>query len=635
MPDEAIPPSPDIRPIQALVEDLPVPTALLEGPAHRIAYLNPAFARAVGRDTADLMGLPAAEAFPRQAVRGRVPLLDLVRSEGQPVLRRAQPLRLRPDEPRFWDLEATPLRRGGASTGGPATGGSSTGGGGSSSEGGVIAGILLQCRDVTAQQQALRQGEAARATLDALFAHVPEGLAIGDGRSARLSRVSAHGLAMVGRGANEVLGQGAELHPTTWRVCHPDGSPAAPEELPLARAAARGELVQNAFWQLRGTDGGLIPILCNAGPIRDSAGRVTGGIVAWRDMSEVRRAEAALRASEARFRSLAEAMPHGVWQTDAAGHMEYLNARWRDYGGAAAVAGWAEMLHPEDAGRFGEDWAAVRAAGAELDVDVRLKRAADGAWRWFRVKGAPVADAAGALRHWVGTCTDIQDRRQAEDALREALAAQRMLAREADHRIKNSLQLVAALLRLQSGRAADPLTRAALEAATARVRAVAEAHRALQNSADLRSVQLHDMLRDLAAAAAALHPGADIRILAPEGLSLDAERAIPLALVLSELVTNALKHAYPEDQGGPVYLMAEANGDRLLAVVADDGRGMAEGGAAHGSLGETVVRSLARQIGASLSRDSNGLGGLRVALDLPLDPSATVPTPTAEPSPGS
>ncbi len=611
MPDEAIPPSPDIRPIRLIAEDLPVPTVVLEGPAHRIVYLNPAFSHATGRNAADLAGLTAAEAFPRQAVGGRVPLLDQVRSEGQAVTRRAQALRLKADEARFWDLEATPLRHGGS----------------------AVAGILLQCRDVTEQQQALRQGEAARATLDALFAHVPEGLAIGDGRAARLSRVSAHGLAMVGRSAAEVMGQGAELHPETWRVCHADGTPAAAEELPLARAAAHGELVQDAIWQLRDAAGALIPVMCNAGPIRDATGRVTGGIVAWRDMSEVRRTEAALRASEARFRSLAEAMPHGVWQTDAAGRMEYLNARWRDYGGTAAAAGWDAMLHPEDAGRFIEDWAAVRAAGAEMDVDVRLKRAMDGAWRWFRVKGAPVADAAGQLRHWVGTCTDIEDSRQAEVALRDALAAQRMLAREADHRIKNSLQLVAALLRLQSGRAADPVTRAALEAATARVRAVAEAHRALQNSADLRNVQLHHMLRDLAAAAAALHPGADIRVVAPERLSLDAERAIPLALVLSELVTNALKHAYPEGQGGPVYLLAEANGDRLLAVVADDGCGLAEGSNSSGSLGDTVVRSLSRQIGASLSRTANGSRGLRVALDLPLDPSAAAAT--AEPSPGS
>jgi len=186
------------------------------------------------------------------------------------------------------------------------------------------------------------------------------------------------------------------------------------------------------------------------------------------------------------------------------------------------------------------------------------------------------------------------------------------------------------------GRAADPLTRAALEAATARVRAVAEAHRALQNSADLRSVQRDDMLRDLAAAAA-LHPGADIRILAPQGLSLDAERAITLALVLSELVTNALKHAYPAGQGGPVYQMAEASAGRLLAVVADDGQGVAAGSggpapdAVHAPLGETVVRSLARQIGATLARAVNGARGLRVALDLPLEPGG----PTAGPSPGS
>ncbi len=482
-----MPPAPDSRLVKALVEDLPVPSLLLEGPAHRIAYVNPAFAAAVGRPAAWLVGRTAAEAFPRQAVAGRVPLLDQVRAEGQPVLRRAQPLRLKASEARFWDLEATPLRHAG---------------------GGGVTGILLQCRDVTAQQQALRQGEAARATLDALFAHVPEGLAIVDGRAARMRRVSAHGLAMVGRAEAEVLGQDAAARPRTWQIYHPDGvTLARPEELPLSRAAAQGELVQNSAWLMRDAQGRLIPVLCNAGPIRDATGRVTGAILAWRDVSALR---------------------------------------------------------------------------------------------------------------------------QAEDALRQALAAQQMLAREADHRIKNSLQLVAALLRLQSGRAADPMTRAALEAATARVRAVAEAHRALQNSADLRSVQLADMLRDLAAAAGALHPGADIRTLAPDGLSLDAERAIPLALVLSELVTNALKHAYPEGQGGPVYLMAEACGDRLLAAVADDGVGLPAAGMPGGSLGETVVRSLARQIGASLTRGANGARGLRVALDLPLDANAM-----AEPSPGS
>ena len=600
VPDQANLPAPDSHPIRSLVEDLPVPSALLEGPGHCIVYCNPAFIKATGRDAAGLIGRPVAEAFPRQAVGGRVALLDLVLASGQPVLRHAQPLRLEPGELRFWNVEATPWRHAGSTVG-----------------------ILLQCREVTAQQQALRQGEAARATLDALFDHVPEGLAIVEGRTARMRRVSAHGLAMIGRAEAEVIGHDAESRPAEWHLYHPDGiTLARPAELPLARAAGRGELVQNSAWLIRDAGGRLIPILCNAGPIRDAGGRVTGAILAWRDVSEARRAEAALRASEARFRSLAEAMPHGVWQTDPAGRMEYFNARWRDYGGAAAVDGWTAMLHPDDAPRFEEDWATVRAAGAELDVDVRLKRALDGAWRWFRVKGAPVADAAGVLHHWVGTCTDIEERRQAANALRVALAAQETLAREADHRIKNSLQLVAALLRLQSGRAAQPEIRAALDAATARVRAVAEAHRALQNSADLRSIRLYDMLRDLAAAAGALHPGADIRIVASEELSLDAERAIPLALVLSELLTNVLTHAYPHGRSGPVYLLAEAVAGRLLATVADDGVGLASNSDGGRSLGGMVIHSLARQIGATVTQAANGARGLRVTLDLPLDPAA-------------
>lgn len=565
-----------------LVTALPVPAVYLAGPAHKVLHANAAFAAAAGRSVTQLIGRAAAEAFPRQAVAGKVPLLEQVRSSGRAQRRAAQPLRLAADQPRFWDVEATPFADG----------------------------ILLQLRDVTAQQQALRQGEAARATLDALFAHVPEGLAIAEGRAARLRRVSAHGLAMVGRSAAEVLGQDAGSRQQSWQIYHLDGvTPARPEELPLSRAAGQGELVENAAWLMRDASGRMIPILSNAGPIRDASGRVTGAILAWRDMTELRRAEA-------RFRSLAEAMPHGVWECDASGRGEYANARWRDYAGAAFAEGFAALVHPEDADRFAEDWASVRAAGAELDIDLRLRRQ-DGAYRWHRVRGAPLLDAAGVQRHWVGSCTDIEDRLEAADQLRAALAAQQLLAREADHRIKNSLQLVAALLRLQSGRAASADTRAALEAATARVRAVAEAHKALQNSADLRHVRLGDMLRDLAAAAAALHQGADIRIAAPDGLTLDAERAIPLALVLSELVTNALKHAYPEGGSGPVLLAAEADGDRLLAIVQDEGRGL-DGSAAHG-LGETVVTSLARQIGAALRRESPGRG-LRVVLEMPLRP---------------
>src|SRR5690242_300592 len=147
---------------------------------HRILYVNPAFEQAIGREAARLVGRAAAEAFPRQAVAGRVPLLDKVRGTGRPVCRSAVPLRLRPDELRYWDLEVSPLR--------PEHGPNHAAPGA----------LLVQLRDVTDRCRALREGEAARARLDALFAFAPEGLLIAEGRRARARRISAHGLTMAG-----------------------------------------------------------------------------------------------------------------------------------------------------------------------------------------------------------------------------------------------------------------------------------------------------------------------------------------------------------------------------------------------------------------------------------------------------
>jgi two-component sensor histidine kinase len=229
-----------------------------------------------------------------------------------------------------------------------------------------------------------------------------------------------------------------------------------------------------------------------------------------------------------------------------------------------------------------------------------------------------VRDPAGRIHHWVGTCTNTEERHQAEARLREALAAQERLLREAEHRIKNSLQLVAALLRLQSGRIPEPAAREALEAATVRVQAVAEAHRALQMSPDLRSVQLIDMLRELAAGASVQHPGTDIRTGAPDGLALDAERAIPLALILSELVADALRHERPEGAAHPVRLEAQLEAGRLAVSVVDGGTVLPEGGSAS-RLGEAVIRALARQIGAELQSESAAGTGTRVTLRMGLE----------------
>ncbi len=219
---------------------------------------------------------------------------------------------------------------------------------------------------------------------------------------------------------------------------------------------------------------------------------------------------------------------------------------------------------------------------------------------------------------------DVSAQRRAEAALQDALAAQQAIAREAEHRIKNSLQLVASLLRLQSAHVAEPAGRAALEAATARVLAVAEAHRALQRSPDLRRVRLSDLLDELASGTAVQHPGTDLRTEAAEALTLDAERAIPLALVLAELVEGAVRRAAAGSSSapapsGPMRLSARRKGGAVLLELTDAGAHAEEGEAP--GLSDKVVRALTRQIGAVLESERLPCGRLRTALSLPKNPA--------------
>lgn len=584
MPDDGRPPLPDIDCIRGFAGSSPMAVAVLQGPAHRIRYVNPAFLAATGRTEAALLDRRLAEVFPALG-EPALAALDRVHGTGEACRGEAIALSLGAspdgDATRLWDAEVSAVRGGG----------------------GVIAGVLVLLRDVTPREaQAARYRALVEAGSLAVWIAGPDGAVLENA------------------GWAEATGQrfAASLGLGWLQAIHPED-----------RARVRGRWLMamadggtySAEYRLVRAEGGWRWTAARAVPRRDAAGRILEWIGANTDIEARRQAELGLLASEDRFRTLAEAMPHLVWQTDAAGRPDYLNHRWRALTGldlsALAGSGWMAALHADDIARLAAAWATALTRGEDYDADARI-RTASGGYRWHRVRAAPVRDAGGRIRHWVGTCTDIEERHQAEDRLREALAARERLLREAEHRIKNSLQMVAGLLRLQSGRVEEPAAREALEAATARVQAVAEAHRALQMSPDLRSVRLADMLRELAAGASVQLPGTDIRILAPEDLTLDAERAIPLALILSELVADALRHERPEGAAHPVRLEAWVEAGRLVVAVADGGIGLPAGSSA-GRLGATVVRALAKQIGAELATESAAASGTRVTLRLGLE----------------
>ena len=139
----------------------------------------------------------------------------------------------------------------------------------------------------------VQRGEAEAALrdrasmLDALLDYVPEGITIARGPDVIIERVSAEGLKRIQRAEQEVTGISAEQHPQAWQVFDRAGTTLlSTDELPLTRAVRYGETIENEQLNLKLPDGQFLPILCNAGPIRDENGEVTGGIIAWRDISD-------------------------------------------------------------------------------------------------------------------------------------------------------------------------------------------------------------------------------------------------------------------------------------------------------------------------------------------------------------
>jgi two-component sensor histidine kinase/CheY-like chemotaxis protein len=236
-----------------------------------------------------------------------------------------------------------------------------------------------------------------------------------------------------------------------------------------------------------------------------------------------------------------------------------------------------------------------------------------------------------SLDHVLAKVSLQRDKEAAEAALRAAnerleaiVSRQAALLGEVNHRVANSLQLVSSLVYMQASALADGAARTALADTQARINAIMQIHRRLYTSDDVQFVDMEEYLRGLVdeLEQSTSSPTGDRRIrLAAEPIKLQTDKAVSLGVVVTELVTNALKYAYPGEHRGEVRIALAGDGPgRLRLTVEDDGAGMPKGAAAavQGTgLGQKVIAAMARSLDSRVELDPAHLG-VRASLSFSL-----------------
>ena len=382
------------------------------------------------------------------------------------------------------------------------------------------------------------------------------------------------------------------------------------------------------------------------------------------DIAQRQRAEAGLRESEERFRQLADSMPQIVWTGDASGFADFINDKWTEYTGRPRADGLGfsrrEALHPEDVAHVMSLWERACTTGTPFEAEFRLRRH-DGTYRWHLGRALAVAGDDGRVRRWYGTSTDIEDQKQAQEALKVGDRRKNEFLAILGHELRNPLTPIRTAAHLM--RRLAPVQPDLVRAQEIVERQVAQMTRLIDDLLDLSRITRGKILLrpervDLGAlVATVLHDRAET--LRAHGLTVEAILPdAPLVLTadparLAQTVGNLLDNAEKfTDPGGhiAVTVAADADGAGANVIVRDTGLGMDAATLEHAfvafaqgersqergrgglGLGLSLVKGLVDLHHGTVRAKSAGPGrGSEIAVWLPF--AAAVPVRPATPPP--
>lgn len=350
--------------------------------------------------------------------------------------------------------------------------------------------------------------------------------------------------------------------------------------------------------------------------MRDLAAMVESELKLRSEIQSRYEAERDLRLQEARLRSIADAAPAMMWQTDERGASTYRSRGWQEFTGQPQADtlgfGWLDAVHPEDRARIGETILHANSAKRAFNIDYRLLRV-DGTWRRIADAGNPHFDDDGVFLGLVGSAYDDTERKETEEA-------REFIGRELSHRIKNVFAMISGLVGL-SARDHDGAREFAATLRD-RIATLARAHEfALPSTgspgtSDHRLHTMEHLLRTLLAPYQAEANLARI-IVAVDDIAVGSSTAVTLAMLLHELTTNALKYGALAADTGQIVLRGQLDRDDYVLSWEERGGPAVNGPPVKQGFGTVMVqRAASLQLGATCQY-SWEREGLRLTLRIP------------------
>lgn len=464
--------------------------------------------------------------------------------------------------------------------------------------------VLRRTKDLTQANKDLEALRVEAVSLLAALVKSSDDAIIGMSLAGTVRSWNAGAERVYGYGPHEIIGL-----PIT-DLCAPDRL----EEVPaMLTRIAKGEHVHNVETIQRRKRGRRFNASLTVSPVKDTEGTVVAASAIVRDITQRKRIEAALRESEARFHMMADTAPVMVWMSDPDNGCTFFNKRWLEFTGRTleeeAGIGWLRGVHAHDQPRCRDTYQEAIRQQQPFTMEYRLRRA-DGAYRWIVDTGVPRFEPDGTLTGYIGSCIDLTERKEMEDELRKTLKEKESLLREVHHRVKNNLQVISSLLNLQMATIKDAQVAQLFRECQIRISSIALLHDTLHRSNDLSSINMPEYLRTLTGhlcRSYGVDPSHLALELAVEEIAFDVDTGLTCGLIVDELLSNCLKHAFPNGRPGRVMVeLRTEDGEWSVLRVSDDGIGLPHDGVLknHDSLGLELVSLMAEKLDGTISLQS-------------------------------